>query len=236
MENSEYIYHYSSNGYHPLLLYYGLNGDIMKFKLMKGSVYTSTGIREFLDPVLKWLIQTCPNADILIRSDSGFATPEPYLLAEKYEVDYTARLKSNASLKKLSEEIEKIFQNLHGNDFTHHCALHGEFDYMAGSWDKYRRVICLTERNAGELLTRSIFIVTSLKADYKKVVKVCNRRGMIENFIKETNLYFGMTALSHSSFNANHVKALMLTVAYSIMNIMKGWCCQKNSEATACFP
>jgi hypothetical protein len=113
-ENIEYIYHYSSNGYHPLVLYNGLNGDIMKFEPGKGSVYTSNGIREFLEPVLKWLIQTYPNADILIRGDSGSVTPGLYRLAEKYEVDYTVRLKSNAGLKKLSEENEKAFQNLHG--------------------------------------------------------------------------------------------------------------------------
>jgi hypothetical protein len=220
-ENSEYIYHYSSNGYHPLVLYNGLNGDMMKFELRKGSVYTSKDIRKFLGPVLKWLNETYPKADILIRGDSGFATPELYQLAEEYEVDYVIRLKSNASLRKLSEENEKVFQNLHGNDFTHHYAVHGEIDYMAGSWDKYRRVICRTERNAGELLTRNSFIVTSLKTDPKKIIKVYNRRGMMENFIKETKLDFGMTTLSHSSFNANHAKAMILTIAYSIMNIMK---------------
>lgn len=220
-ENSEYIYHYSSNGYHPLVLYNGLNGDIMKFELRKGSVYTSNGIREFLGPVLEWLNKTYPHADILIRGDSGFATPELYRLAEEYEADYVIRLKSNANLRKLSEENEKLFQSLHGNDFTHHYAVHGEFEYMAGSWDKTRRVICRTERNAGELLTRSSFIVTSLKTEPKKIVKVYNRRGMMENFIKETKLDFGMTTLSHSSFNANHAKAMILTIAYSIMNIMK---------------
>jgi hypothetical protein len=60
-----------------------------------------------------------------------------------------------------------------------------------------------------------------LKTEPKKIVKVYNRRGMMENFIKETKLDFGMTTLSHSSFKANHVQALILTVAYSIMNIMK---------------
>jgi hypothetical protein len=68
-ENSEYIYQYSSNGYHSLVLYNGLNGDLMKFELRMGSVYTSNGTRAFLEPVLKWLVQTYPKSDIL--TDQG---------------------------------------------------------------------------------------------------------------------------------------------------------------------
>lgn len=220
-ENSEYIYHYSSNGYHPLVLYNGFNGDLIKFELRKGSVYTSNGVREFLEPVLEWLEKEYPGADILIRGDSGFATPELYRLSEEYAVNFLVRMKSNATLKKLADECNRTFQELYGNDFSHHHVVHDEFNYMAGSWEKERRVICRTERNAGELLTRSTFIVTSLKSDPKKIVSTYNKRGMMENFIKETKLDFGMTTLSHSSFNANCVKGMILAIAYSVMNIMK---------------
>lgn len=220
-ENSEYIYHYSSNGYHPLVLYNGFNGDIIKFELRKGSVYTSNGVREFLEPVLEWLEKEYPGVSILIRGDSGFATPALYRLAEEYAADFVIRLKANATLKRLADESSRTFQELYGNDFSHHHAVHDEFNYMAGSWGKERRVICRTERNAGELLTRSTFIATSLKGDPKKIVSTYNKRGMMENFIKETKLDFGMTTLSHSSFSANHVKAMILVIAYSVMNIMK---------------
>lgn len=39
-EQGAYNYHYSSNGYHPLMLYNGLNGDLVKVVLRSGSVYT----------------------------------------------------------------------------------------------------------------------------------------------------------------------------------------------------
>jgi hypothetical protein len=68
------------------------------------------------------------------------------MLSEKYCTDYAIRLKSNASLKRFSKKNEGVFRNLHGNDFSHHNAVHDEFDYMAGSWKKCRRVICSTER------------------------------------------------------------------------------------------
>lgn len=158
---------------------------------------------------------------LLIRADSGFATPALYKLAEEYGAYYVIRLKANAVLKQLAGETNETFLKLHGNDFSKHHAVHDEFDYMAGSWDKTRRVICRVERGAGELIPRNSFIITSLKTDPKIIIKTYNKRGTMENFIKETKLDFGMTTLSHSSFNANHAKAMILAIAYSIMNIMK---------------
>lgn len=40
-EEGAYNYHYSANDYHPLILYNGLNGDLVKVVLRSGSVYTS---------------------------------------------------------------------------------------------------------------------------------------------------------------------------------------------------
>ncbi len=58
---SSHNYHYSTNGYHPLMLFNGLNGDLMKMALRSGSVYTSKDIKTFFEPVfngLRKLIQT----------------------------------------------------------------------------------------------------------------------------------------------------------------------------------
>ncbi len=52
-EKGEYNYHYSAKGYHPLMLYNGLNGDLIKVALRSGSVYTSTDLNDFLKPVLE---------------------------------------------------------------------------------------------------------------------------------------------------------------------------------------
>lgn len=220
-ENSAFIYHYSTNGYHPLVLYNGLNGDLMKFELRKGNVYTSNGIKDFLEPVLKWLEEVYPKATILIRADSGFAIPELYDLAEEYGIEYIIRLKANASLRKYAKDANETFYELYGTDYSQNHAFHDDFAYQAGSWEKERRVVCRVERSSGELAPRTTFIITSLSTAPKTVVKTYNKRGNMENFIKETKLDFGMRTLSHSSFLANHVKAMILSIAYSIINIMK---------------
>ena len=54
-EGSNYNYYYSAKGYHPLMLFYGLNGDLMKVELREGNVYTSNNSISFLKPIFKWL-------------------------------------------------------------------------------------------------------------------------------------------------------------------------------------
>ena len=75
-----------------MVLYDGLTGDLMKFMLRKGSEYTSTGVVNFLEPVLISLQKAYPEAMILVRGDSGFAVPDLYDLCEKYGVHYLFKL------------------------------------------------------------------------------------------------------------------------------------------------
>ncbi len=41
-------YHYQAHGYHPLLCYDGLTGDLLKAELRDGTTYSSTGVVEFM--------------------------------------------------------------------------------------------------------------------------------------------------------------------------------------------
>ncbi len=220
-EKRGYNYHYSSTGFHPLMVYNGLNGDLLKVELREGNIYTSKNAREFLEPLMIWLRENFPDVDILIRGDSGFATPEMYQLAEKYDADYLIRLKQNATLTKLSDDLRDDFHNLYTNHFQEYCVLYDSFYYQASSWDIPRRVVVKVERKAGELHPRTGYIVTSLEAEPKAVLKAYNLRGNMENFIKESKLDFGMDSLSHSSFTANCIKYLIKALAYNLMNLMK---------------
>lgn len=220
-DGSSFNFHYSSNGYHPLMLFNGLNGDLMKVELRDGSVYTSNGIKEFLKPVLKWLKKQYPAAHLIVRADSGFATPDLYDLCDDMDVEILVRLKANATLRKLSEEAVHDFMETFGADYSRHHVMYDEFSYQAKSWCQPMRVICRVERPAGELLPRATYIVTSLSAEPKIVVRAYNKRGNMENFIKEAKIDFAMESTSHSSFMANAVKTLIKALAYSIVNIMK---------------
>ncbi|GMR69397.1 hypothetical protein NUITMVRA1_00730 [Aerococcus viridans] len=77
-EQTAYNAHYGTNGYHPLVAFDGITGDFLKAKLRSGNQYTSKGVKEFLKPLLEHYNQAIPTTDILVRGDSGFATPDIY--------------------------------------------------------------------------------------------------------------------------------------------------------------
>lgn len=93
------------------MLFNGLNGDLMKVELRDGSVYTSNGIKEFLEPVLKWLKKQYPTTHLIVRADSGFATPDLYDLCDDMDVEILVRLKANA-MKKTGVQLEMSRLNL----------------------------------------------------------------------------------------------------------------------------
>lgn len=64
-ENSAYNFHYSSMGYHPLMLYNGLNGDLMKVELRKGSVLLTTDAVVFRAGLKHTLLELKANGDSL---------------------------------------------------------------------------------------------------------------------------------------------------------------------------
>jgi hypothetical protein len=108
-EDTYFNYHYDSKGYHPLMLFDGVNGDLMKVELRNGKVYTSNNVKVFMEPILYWLDKKYTGAKILLRADSGFAVPELYELCEEYGIEFVIRLKSNATLKKHVTFAVKLF-------------------------------------------------------------------------------------------------------------------------------
>jgi hypothetical protein len=104
-EGSKFNAHYRTNGYHPLVAFDGLTGDFLKAELRSGNVYTSNGVKDFLEPMLAHYSQTLPCTKLLVRGDSGFATPEVYDICEAYQSQYVIRLKKNKILEKIAESF-----------------------------------------------------------------------------------------------------------------------------------
>ena len=59
-------------------------------------MYTFNGITDFIRPLFDHYQETVPVSSILVRTDSGFATPELYELCEERQIFYDVRLKSNS--------------------------------------------------------------------------------------------------------------------------------------------
>lgn len=59
---------------HPLVCYDGITGDLIKIQLRDGTQYSSTGVVDFLQPILDEYLEDFPEVKLLLRGDSGFAT------------------------------------------------------------------------------------------------------------------------------------------------------------------
>lgn len=99
-EGRAFNFHYQSNGYHPLVCYNGMTGDLVKIQLRDETEYSSTGVVDFLQPILDEYLNDYPAIRILLRGDSGFATPDLYKQCEENGTSYVIRLKENGILRK----------------------------------------------------------------------------------------------------------------------------------------
>ena len=107
-EGRAFNFHYQSNGYHPLVCYDGMTGDLIKIQLRDGTQYSYTGVVDFLQPVLGEYLHDYPEIPILLRGDSGFSTPDLYKQCEENGTSYVIRLKDNGKqYQPIAESVGK---------------------------------------------------------------------------------------------------------------------------------
>ena len=228
-EQTAYNAHYGTNGYHPLVAFDGITGDFLKAKLRSGNQYTSKGVKEFLKPLLEHYNQTIPTTDILVCGDSGFATPDVYDLCDLYENQYVIRLKANRNLYRLAEEF--VFYDNH-HPWDEKEVYYHSVSYQAASWFKPRRVCIRSTREVGELLFKHSFIVTNFSENIsaKRVFETYNKRGTMENYIKEAKNSFFFDKTDSPEFLENEARMMISLLAYNLVNFLRTLCFEPKSK------
>ncbi|WP_078430515.1 IS1380 family transposase [Alkalihalobacterium alkalinitrilicum] len=217
--------HYGTVGFHPLVAFDGVTGDFLKAKLRPGNVYTSNGVVDFIQPLIDHYNEKFPETTPFLRGDSGFAVPALYELCEKESVYYVIRLKSNANLQRIADELHPSSVI---SDVSKAEIYYEETIYQAKSWSKPRKVIVKSVRPAGELLFTHSFFVTNLVDSFspKAIVLSYQKRGTMENYIKEAKNGFGFDKMNSHSYQVNEVKMMLSLLAYNLTNWLR----------TLCFP
>lgn len=224
-EETAFNAHYGTIGFHPLVAFDGMTGDFLKAQLRPGNVYTSNGVVDFIEPVIKHYNEKFPQTTPFLRGDSGFAVPALYELCEKESVYYVIRLKSNANLQRLAEEYHPATSSV---DVTRSECYYEETIYQASPWTAPRKVIIQSNRPAGELFFTHAFFVTNLGKAFspKSIVQSYQKRGTMENYIKEAKNGFYFDRMSSHSFQVNEVRMMLSLLAYNLTNWLR----------TLCFP
>ena len=234
-EGGAYVYHYDAVGFHPIAVFDGLTGDLVRVELRKGNHYCGKDADIFLKPVLEAYDRDYPGTNVLMRGDSGFATPKLYDLVESYGYQYVIRLKQNQRLvdavKDVCDEVTAEAAKSDKTYFVRYC----EFKYQAASWSRERRVVCrieLHKREEQSLFPDSLmFIVTNLDAPMQEVVAAYCKRGTMENFFKEAKNEFAFTHMSSRSMLTNSNRLWIAALAYNIFNLFRRFCLNKKWQS-----
>ena len=184
-EGRAFNFHYQSNGYHPLVCYDGMTGDLIKIQLRDGTQYSCTGVVDFLQPVLDEYLHDYPEIPILLRGDSGFSTPDLYKQCEENGTSYVIRLKENGILRGKASDLVDELDEITRNNKVDYAVVYGEFMYKAKSWPYERRVVCKVEKPENQMVYMYTFVVTNMDSSPGYLIKFYCKRGLMENFIKE---------------------------------------------------
>ena len=138
-EGEGFNFHYQAHGYHPLLCYDGLTGDLLKAELRDGTLHCSNDADKFMEPLFQEYMER--GIKTYLRGDSGFSSPKLYKTCEMNGCSYAIRLKQNASLIALASDKEEDLYRATKEDQIRYAVTYGEFMYQAGSWEYPRRVV-----------------------------------------------------------------------------------------------
>ena len=161
-EGRAFNFHYRSNGYHPLVCYDGMTGDLIKIQLRDGTQYSCTGVVDFLQLILDEYLNDYPTIQILLRGDSGFATPDLYKQCEENGTSYVIRLKENGILREKASHLVDELDEITRNNKVDYAVVYGEFMYKAGPWPYERRVVCKVEKPENQMVYMYTFVVTNM--------------------------------------------------------------------------
>ena len=217
-EGRAFHFHYQSNGYHPLVCYDGMTGDLVKIQLRDGTEYSSTGVVDFLQPILDEYLNDYPAIRILLRGDSGFATPDLYKQCEENGTSYVIRLKENGILRKKASYLVDELDEITKNNKVDYAVAYGEFMYRASSWPYERRVVCKVEKPGNQMVYMYTFVVTNMDSSPEYLFKFYCKRGLMENFIKESKSGFDFASVSSHTRMVNANRLQVHALAYNIFN------------------
>ena len=170
-EGRAFNFHYQSNGYHPLVCYDGMTGNLVKIQLRDGTEYSCTGVVDFLQPILDEYLNDYPAIRILLRGDSGFATPDLYKQCEENGTSYVIRLKENGILRKKASYLVDELDEITKNNKVDYAVAYGEFMYRASSWPYERRVVCKVEKPENQMVYMYTFVVANMDSSPEYLIK-----------------------------------------------------------------
>jgi Transposase DDE domain group 1 len=204
--------YYDQWQYLPLLVFCG--GWPIAAVLRPGNAHDSWGAVAVLRRIVERIWEEFPRANILLRADAGFATPELYEFCEAAEISYVIGQITNSRLVRRGRpwmrKAKRIFQKT-----GEKAKVFGSFRHRAKSWEKSRRIIAKAE--VLPLGENPRFVVTNMEGDAASLYRFYTDRGEMENRIKDLKNALAADRLSCTRFLSNQFRLLLHVAAYILL-------------------
>ena len=181
----------------------------------RGAAHHSTAVLKLLVDKLR---SVWPDVKIIFRADAGFCKPLLMNWCDRNGVDYVIGISKNSVLSEKSAITRALSASMYEIERKNQKRFDA-FDYKAGSWPYYRRVIVKAEYNEKGENTR--YVVTTLKANPKTLYQqhYCYR-GDMENRIKEQKSLFSDRTSCHHWW-PNQLRVLLSGFAYTLVEALR---------------
>jgi hypothetical protein len=210
--------YYGHYCYLPLYVFCGEH--LLMARLREANIDGCAGTTDALAWLVPILRQRWPDAEIVVRGDSGFAREQILAWCEANDVEYVIGFARNqVLLGRVKDELAQA-RDLHA--LTGRPArVFTDLDYRTKtSWSRSRRVVAKAERLPGKDNAR--FVVTSYDADHYDSRALYEdeycARGEMENRIKEQQLDLFGARTSCRPMRANQLRVWFAGVAYLLMS------------------
>lgn len=228
---------YDQHMYHPLLVFDATSGQLVSVLLRPGNAHACRSAWALLSRVIRRIKARFPEAQILVRGDSGFCMPHllaklEQLDAELGDVDYLFGLAKNAVLLDLASPTMARARE-HYEQSGHHARFFDHFSYAAKSWPRERHVIAKAEYGSKGPNPR--FVITTLTEFPPRLVYDAGYcpRGQCENYIKDFKNALSADRLSCSRFIANFFRLLLHAAAYRLLHAVRSIAAQVDEQLGA---
>ena len=217
------FYHGYYHDYCYLPLYIFIGEHLVCARLRESNQDAAAGSVEEVEPIVARLRRTWPEAEIVLRADSGFCRDELMSWCERHRVDYVFGLAKNSRLlKRIRKQLQKAQRRHRETGKT--ARLFHQFRYRTqNSWSRKRRVVA-----KAECLDKGInprFVVTSLSATRMQARSLYEdfycARGEMENRIKEQQLDMFADQTSTSKMRSNQIRLYLSSIAYCLMQALR---------------
>jgi hypothetical protein len=185
--------------------------------LRPGNAAGTAGAVSLLHRLLPKLWRAFPSAQLRVRLDAGFATPEIFAHLEAAGVEYVVAMGKNTVLARHAEPyvapLRPVVATTHDTATTY-----GEAAYQAGTWAAPRRAIIKAEvvwHQGREPRDNPRFVITNLHQTPEWIdTHVYGARGDSENRLKELKLALAFGRTSCTRFWANQLRITLTAAAF----------------------